>query len=249
MNHPRDRIRNVPPPPGAKAGTVYSRFIPREELDSFAAWNPQSLSGAPDSGPGVQRSSPAEPAKSPEQELAEHLHAARQGGYQDGYRDGLAALESFRQTYAQQVSAQMGTLVQAYGAQMDALQQQMASALAVTAAQLARAIVRDELAARPELIQGVAHEAIEALLLSARHVTLRVHPDDQALVAQGAAEALAARGARLLADPTLERGGCVIESDIGVVDASLGSRWRRATAAVGVDRPWAGDDGAAEPLE
>lgn len=239
MNSASDRFRNVPPPPGAAKGGTYSRFIPREELDSFAAWSPQSLSGAAQAaGPGVPRAAPAAAPKSPEQELAEQLHAARQGGYQDGYRDGLAALESFRQSFAQQMSAQIGTLVQAYGAQMDALQQDMAGALAASAAQLARAIVRDELSTRPELIAGVARETIDALLLSARHVTLRVHPDDHALVAQGAGEALAARHARLVADAALTRGGCVIESDIGGVDASVEARWRRAAAALGVEMAW-----------
>ena len=55
-------------------------------------------------------------------------------------------------------------------------------------------------ATRPELVATVAQEAIDTLLLSARHITLRVHPDDHALVALGAGEALAARGARLVAD-------------------------------------------------
>jgi flagellar assembly protein FliH len=41
-------FRNVPPPQGTKTGTAYSRFIPREELGSFAAWSPDSLNGAPE---------------------------------------------------------------------------------------------------------------------------------------------------------------------------------------------------------
>ena len=62
---------------------------------------------------------------------------------------------------------------------------------------LARQIVRSELEQRPAAIAAVAAEAVEALLLSARHVTLRVHPDDHALVAQGAGRR--ARGARCAA--------------------------------------------------
>jgi len=33
----------VPPPPGPRP-TSYARFIPREELGAFAAWNPETLS-------------------------------------------------------------------------------------------------------------------------------------------------------------------------------------------------------------
>src|SRR6185369_13035937 len=139
--------------------------------------------------------------------LGAQLHAARQGGYQDGYRDGLAALEQFKQSFAAQVTAQLGALTQSYGQELDALQQDMARALAVSATHLARQIVRSEIAARPELVAVVAQEALDTLLMSARQVTVRVHPDDHPLVAQGAAEALAARGARLVADASIARGG------------------------------------------
>ena len=164
---------------------------------------------------------------------------ARQGGYHDGYRDGLAALESFKQSFAAQTTAQIGGLMQSYSGQMDNLQQEMANALAAAATALARQVVRGELAERPQLVATVAQEALETLLLSARHITIRVHPDDHVLVAQGAADTLAARGARLLADATIERGGCVVESDIGVVDASIETRWRRAAAALGSEVGWA----------
>lgn len=242
--------RPAPPPGGApKPASPYSRFIPREELNSFAAWKPGALSGGDESNASpVQRAEPpappAPPKPSPAEELAAHVRAARSAGYQDGYRDGLVALEGFKQSFASQITAQIGALTQSYTQQLDALQQDMARALAVSATHLARQVVRSELVQRPELVAAVAQEAIDTLLLSAHHITLRVHPDDHALVSQGAAEVLAARGARLLSDASLTRGGCVVESDIGVIDASLEARWRRAAASLGCDEGW---NGAAAP--
>ncbi len=231
--------RNVPPPVGSAAhkANVYSRFIPREELSSFAAWAPGDLSGT-DNPYGTGAEAAPAGAEVDSEQVAAKLRSARQTGYQDGYRDGLVALEGFKQGFAVQVTQQVGLLVGAVGGQLDALQQDMAEALAATAVSLARQIVRSELAQRPEAIVAVAAEAVEALLLNARHVTLRVHPDDHALVAQGAADVLAARGARLIADATIMRGGCRAESDIGVVDASVETRWQRATAALGLDAPY-----------
>jgi flagellar assembly protein FliH len=231
-------IRNVPPPSGSKAASVYARFIPREELSSFAAWNPGSLSG--EEPEPAAAAAPDEPVRSAEELQAELLHAARQGGYHDGYRDGLTALESFKQSFATQATAQVGALMQSYATQIDALQQDMARALAASAIALARQVVRSELALRPEAVATVATEALEALMLSARHVTVRVHPDDQPLVEQGAGELLDARGARLIADPAVSRGGCLVESDIGIVDASIESRWRRAAAALGSEASYSG---------
>lgn len=231
----KDRIRQVPPPAGGtKPAHPYARFIPREELSSFAAWKPGSLSGEETDAAGAA----AEAPRSPEELLGEQLRAARQGGYHDGYRDGLAALESFKQSFASQATAQVGALVQSYAAQMDQLQQQMADAVAAAAVALARQVVRGELQAKPQQVAAVAQEALETLLLSARHVTVRVHPDDHPLVAQGAAEVLDARGARLVADAAVTRGGCLVESDIGIIDASIETRWRRAAAALGSEAPW-----------
>ncbi len=228
----------MPPPnsPAPPKSTPYSRFIPREELRSFEAWTPGALSadaGAPP-GPSLGRRASDKNPNDP----AAQLRAARQAGYQDGYRDGLVALDGFKQSFAQATTAQVGLLLSAIGDQLDALQHEMAGALADAATRLAEQIVRSELNTRPELVADVARQALDALMLSARHITLRVHPDDQPLVAQGAHDVLAARGARLIADPTVQRGGCSIDSDIGHVDATIESRWRRSVAALGSQRAW-----------
>jgi flagellar assembly protein FliH len=232
--------RPVPAPAeGGRAAPrdLYSRFIPREELSSFESWSFGDVSAGAGaaSGPAAREAdAPIDPA-----ELhAQQLRAARQSGYQDGYRDGLVALEGFKQSFASQTTTQVGALVRSVGEQLDALQQEMARALAATATALARQVLRSELAARPECVTQVAEQALDALLLSARHIVLRVHPDDHALIALGSAEALAARGARLVADPLVARGGCRLDSDIGLVDASIDERWRRAVASLGSDLPW-----------
>lgn len=240
--------RNVPPPTGpAKPGATQNRFIPREELSSFAAWSLGELAGGEQADRrSVPRSEPpAAPKQAPVEDAAEQTRAARHAGYQDGYRDGLAALDAFKESFATQMTAQIGKLTQSYSQQLDSLQQDMARALAVSATHLARQIARSELEHRPEIVVAVAQEALDTLLLSAHHITVRVHPDDHALVMQGAADVLASRGARLLSDPKVTRGGCLVESDIGVIDASLETRWRRAAAALGCDEAW---DASSEPV-
>jgi flagellar assembly protein FliH len=177
-------------------------------------------------------------------EAREQVAAARQQGYQDGYRDGLVALDSFKESFASQTSSQVARVVQALDDDLSQLEQQMASSVARVATELARQVVRSELALRPGLVAQVAREAINAVLTSARHITVLVHPDDHALVAQGCEEALAARGARLLAQPTMARGGCRVESDAGVIDAQIATRWALAVQSLGSGIPW--DDGAAE---
>lgn len=247
---PKSPIRNVPAPQGKPS--VYSRFIPREELNDFAAWTPGAFDAGTPAAPSAAQRSPVSAedpntasAAAPGEEIESLLKATRQQAYQDGYRDGLVALDAFKQSHARQVAAQIGALLQGTGEQLDLLQQQMAQALAAAATNLARQVVRSELQTRPELVARVAAEALDTLLLSARHITLRVHPDDQPVVAEGAADVLAARGGRIVADASLARGGCLIESDIGSVDASMPSRWRQAVAEFGAPGEWHDSDDAA----
>ena len=239
-------LRNVPPPQGsapARNATPYSRFIPREELGKFAAWSPDTLNAELDT-PAAAAASPA--AAPTAADLAEHprVAAARQAGYQDGYRDGLVALDSFKQSFASQMASQLGPLLHGFNAQLEALEPQMAQAVAQAAVMLARRVVRAEIHAHPEQVAEAAAQAVNAVLQSARHIRVLVHPDDHALVAAGAAEALQARGARLLAQPGIERGGCLVESDLGQIEARIEARWRQAAAMLGSDLPW--HDKAAE---
>jgi flagellar assembly protein FliH len=240
----------VPPPAGARAASPYARFIPREELGDFASWQPGTFGGAVPGchgSPGASATVGAEAgaagsATASGEEWQARVAAARQTGYQEGYRDGLVALESFKQSFAQQATAQIGALLDAFDRQFDALDAEAARAVAQTAVQLARQVLRTELQLRPELVAQVSAEAVNAVMLSARHISVQVHPHDLPLVAEGAAEVLAARGARLQANPALERGGVLVQSDVGTIDARIASRWAQAAAALGSLEPLDGGD-------
>jgi len=231
-------------------GTTQSRFIPREELEGFAAWRPGSFGGPP--------AAPAHPAERPENkrhaapppppappteaEWLEEVRQAREAGYADGYRDGQVALEAFKESFAKQTAAQFAHLLAELDDQWSGLEEEMAVAVTRTAVQLARQVVRHELATHPEVIARVAQEAVGAIVLSARHLRVHVNPADHAHVAAGAGDALKARDARLVADAAIEPGGCVVESDLGQVDARIGTRWAAAAAVYGRDDAWDAPD-------
>ncbi len=221
---------DLPPPaaPGAAAATP----VPFDFADDAAVADLFDAAQAAEAAP-------AQPARDIDAELA----AARQSGYQDGYRDGLVALDSFKESYAQQMTAQIGQLLLSFDREIGALEQRIAASVARVATELARQVVRSELTQRPALVAEVARQAVAALTTSARHVTVQLHPDDLTLVAAGCGEALEARGARLLGQSGIERGGCIVDADIGQIDASIGNRWHHAAEALGSAVAWS----AAEP--
>lgn len=195
---------------------------------------------------------PAPPAapEAPPVDVETIASDARHAGYQDGYRDGLAALESFKQSQAAQMAAfmsdQVGSLVNELHARLDSLEQQLSGRIAGVALELARQVVRSEISQRPELVVAVAEEALNTLLSSARQITLNMHPDDFALAKGALTEQLESRGARVVADPHVSPGGCVVGSDIAVVDARVEARWLRAAAAMGMKGEWG--DGPMVPV-
>ncbi|MDE2400494.1 MAG: flagellar assembly protein FliH [Burkholderiales bacterium] len=293
----------VPPVPPSGVPNPYARFIPREELGSFSAWNPQSLEASAgqtgaqgpteESGtrkpsfseraaatvssvskaattkpaakaaarqatvtpirrplvggvPGEETHEPAPAQSASPPEAAPDLEAlvdqARKDGYQDGYRNGLVALESYKLAQEAQMAAymsdQVGALAGDFHRRLDSLEQQLAGRIAGVALELARQVVRSELEQRPEGVLTVAEEALGVLLASARQIVLRLNPEDHAMAQGALTEVMQTRGGRLMPDPSVTRGGCVVESDIAVVDASVEARWQRAAAAMGSQSAW-----------
>jgi flagellar biosynthesis/type III secretory pathway protein FliH len=103
------------------------------------------------------------------------------------------------------------------------------------AAQLSAALVAllgDELRLRPEHILSVVERELSRVG-RAHHVELRLHPLDLELMPPSAtlSERAELRGALTLTpDATLERGGCVLITNLGEVDARLETRLSLALA-------------------
>ncbi|MBI5924060.1 MAG: hypothetical protein HY836_00505 [Aquabacterium sp.] len=199
------------------------------------------VGGVPGQAEAEAKAAEAAPA-APPPNVDELVREARQTGYQDGYRNGLAALESYKQTQAAQMAAymsdQVGALASDFHHRLESLEQQLAGRIAGVALELARQVVRSELQQNPEVVVDVAEQALTTLLASARQIVLRLNPDDHGLAQAQLTEVLAARGARMVPDASITRGGCIVESDIAVVDASVEARWERAAASMGHNAPW-----------
>lgn len=233
------------PQPVRHAPQATGQAIPKAAPAGAAAPKPAVrrpvVGGMPGQAEAQQREAEAPPPP-PAPNVDELVNKARQEGYQDGYRNGLVALESYKQTQAAQMAAhmsdQVGALASDFHQRLESLEQQLAGRIAGVALELARQVVRTELKIHPELVVDVAEQALGALLASARQVIVRLHPEDHALALPQLSEMLNARGARMVPDASLNRGGCVVESDIAVIDAAIEARWDRAAAAMGYEAPW-----------
>lgn len=88
----------------------------------------------------------------------------------------------------------------------------------------AKHLVGEALAADPSRIVGIVRPLVERARHAAR-VTLRIHPDDHAALADACATLGGAEGLPsaivIVTDASVTRGGCVVETDAGTLDARL----------------------------
>ena len=122
------------------------------------------------------------------------------------------------------------------------LDAEVEQSLLTLAVAIASHLTRRTLRAEPEQLIPIVRECLQQLPLGAREVRVRLHPEDAAVVREKLA-APAGEGAwRLVEDPMLTRGGCLIDSEHSRLDARLESRINALIAhALGDERAAARD--------
>lgn len=126
------------------------------------------------------------------------------------------------------LAAEYVTLGRMQAAHSQALERQLV-ALAV---QVAGRLLQSDLERKPEAIVPIVRPLL-AKLTGATHITLHVHPDDLPAVemwlhAQHAPE----QGITVRGDGEITRGGCVVQSDVGSLDARVETRLDALQAAM-----------------
>ena len=124
--------------------------------------------------------------------------------------------------------AELATIVGAAGAEAERLLAAARPAALAIAAKMAEKIVGRAVALDPAVMGELAAEAVAACRTRGGAVVLRVHPDDLAGVeARRPAIALRLGGEgalQIVADESVERHGCVVDTAVGRVDARLASQ-------------------------
>jgi len=98
-------------------------------------------------------------------------------------------------------------------------------------------LARRELRLDPAQVIGIIRESLAQLPASARDVRVHLHPDDAATVRERLAEPTNERAWKVVEDPTLSRGGCVVRTETSQIDARFESRVSAVIAnALGEER-------------
>jgi flagellar assembly protein FliH len=100
---------------------------------------------------------------------------------------------------------------------------------------IARRVIHREVTIDADLLIAMARVAMERLGETAQ-VKVRLHPDDYEAAGAARVAQLAGSNVMILADAHLSRGGCRIESDMGILDAGVNAQLQEiARALLGED--------------
>jgi flagellar assembly protein FliH len=172
----------------------------------------------------------ATPAEDAETELARLREAARAEGYAEGVAAGRVEGE--------QVCGRMKQMVESFSTTLDNLDFRLADMVLELALDVARQVVAGELTAHPERILDVVNLALKEMAETSREARLLLNPDDAALVRPHLDQVLDKNRLRIVEDVRIARGGCLIETAQGDLDATLPARWRQVVQVLGSNKNW-----------
>lgn len=191
------------------------------DATAFEQWEVVELAASAETAP---------PAADLEAELARLRQAARD----EGYAEGLAA----GRQEGEQACGRMKQLAESFNTTLDNLDFRLADMLLQLALDVARQVVAGELAARPERVLDIVNLALKEMAESSREARLLLHPDDAMLVRPHLDQVLDKTRLRIVEDVRMVRGGCLIETPQGELDATLPARWRQVVQVLGSNQNW-----------
>lgn len=130
---------------------------------------------------------------------------ARQRGLERGLAEAAATLVAARLTHQRRLQGLENDVV-------------------TLALEIARKLLRHQVEAEPQAVARIYRQALEQVTM-ADAVMLRVNPEDLAALGDVATSVAGVLnepgGLEVVADEAIERGGCVVETELGRIDARL----------------------------
>lgn len=161
--------------------------------------------------------------------LAQGLEEGRATGHAEGLTTGLT--EGQAQIQAQ--SARLDTLAHACAQALNHLEEEVGQALIQLATRIAEQVLQTQLREHPEHILDLIQDVLQSRPEPGAPLSLRLNPDDLDLVQAFLQKDPDHLHYRLIADERISRGGCITETTLGSVDATLETRWQRVISALG----------------
>jgi flagellar assembly protein FliH len=215
---------------GPQAPAEIEPLLPDAQAPRGAAGRPQAAQPAPQPAQAPPPAPPAPLDATQQARLAALEREAFAKGYEQGERAGAEAGAKRAEAMLRRLAQTLDELADVRRSMIRQTERQMVQlALAI-----AKRVVRREVALDGDLTLTMARVALDRLGDSTS-VTIRLNPDDFEATVRRHDQLQASQHVRVVADPAVTRGGCLVESDFGYVDATVDAQFQELARALLVE--------------
>ncbi len=190
----------------------------------------QDTRSAFDRWEGLEAVPPADREAEEQKRLRALEEEARKKGFEAGLEQARATMDQERKRLRQ--------LSESFSAALDSLDFRLADQVLSLSLDVSKQVIAGELSARPERILDVVKLALKQMAESTREARLLLNPEDALIVRPILNEMLDKSRLRIVEDQRIVRGGCLIETLQGDLDATLQARWRQVISVLGSNKNW-----------
>jgi len=180
-------------------------------------------------------------ANAPQQVSPEQLKIIYAKAYQKGYLKGEREAKENVMTVVHEELAElkrsMHQLVAGFKAAIAQHADRTSEEMLSLALEISKTMVKAEIHVNREVVLPVIRQALGRLPSMQLPIKLSVHPEDEVLVASYMKESFEGV-CHVVADPSLERGGCFLESETNLIDATNATRWGLICQGLGCSDQW-----------
>jgi flagellar assembly protein FliH len=184
---------------------------------AFTSWHPRTL---------LNESAGSQPAP---EELREQ---ARNEGYAAGYNQGLEAGKKEAFERGSEKVAELKSLIDALDQPFKNIEVDVSEYLLSLVFSVCKAILHRELSTDSQYIQTALDRALQLLSGGSGNVNLKIHPDDAEAVNAIWSDELGEL--KIVSAPEITRGGCLIQRNDSLIDATIESQLRQIISDLSV---------------
>jgi flagellar assembly protein FliH len=209
---------------------------PKEQQTAYQRWEMSSFAQNPKETSSFNHKR-REPANAPSK-VAEIFESVRQEAYTKGMQEGFAVGMAKAKEATQRDKQKFSAMALAFGDALAAADEKIEQNILELALDIAKAMLKAQLNANPEVILPIVRDAIHYLPYVQKPARIFVHHDDAKILREQLGDELSEQVWQIQEDNNIERGGCMVETGANQIDATNAMRWKRISDALAQHNDW-----------
>lgn len=213
--------------------------IPKEKQTAYQRWELASF--GVDAATAERQSFNARKTEQDQQEnkkLADILEGVRKEAFTKGMQEGFSVGMEQAQAQIQEERESMLALIHGFDDALQKMDEHISEDILALALDIAKAMLKTKLQVNPEVVIPIVRDAIRYLPHLQSPGRVLVNPEDAKLLRQYMDDELKEYRWQIQEDSSVERGGCIVDTQANQIDATNTTRWKRISGALSHQDDW-----------